>query len=120
MIAKRPSFTHERAGRMLAGGSALACLALGWLASPWFLLGAAGTALNLVVSAITDRCLVKSLLIALGLPGERDLGRAEALAASASARVDRPPAPTQLPPVRAEAADGRGRRLADRLGVTIN
>jgi hypothetical protein len=71
--------SHERAGRMLAGLSVLATLALGCSVSPWFLLATAGVALNLVISAITDRCVVKSLLVRMGLPGERDLGRAEAL-----------------------------------------
>jgi len=70
--------SHERVGRMLAGASTLAILALGYLHHPAWLLLAAGIALNLFVSGITDRCPVKSLLIRLGLPGERDLGRADA------------------------------------------
>ena len=62
---------------MLAGISLLAALALGYLHHPsWLALGALG-ALNLAVSAVTDRCAVKTLLIRLGFPGERELGRAE-------------------------------------------
>ncbi|HOX06269.1 MAG TPA: DUF2892 domain-containing protein [Planctomycetota bacterium] len=104
--------THERAGRALAGGSVVLCLALAWLASPWFLLGAAGTALNLIISAITDRCAVKSLLIGLGLPGERDLGRAEALAGLEAA-----PAAEQREP---SARRTGSKLLAERLGVNVN
>lgn len=70
--------THERAGRLLAGAAVLVSVAMALLVSPWFLLGAAGTAVNLMLSGITDRCAVKSLLVRMGLPGERDLGRAEA------------------------------------------
>ncbi|MFH1022283.1 MAG: methyltransferase domain-containing protein [Planctomycetota bacterium] len=72
--------THERAGRILAGASLLASLVLAQVVSPWFLLVAAGTGMNLALSGITNRCAVKNLLIRLGFPGERDLGRAEALA----------------------------------------
>jgi hypothetical protein len=79
-----PAFTHERAGRILAGLSFLAVLALGWWASPWFLLGGVGVALNLILSGITDRCAVKSLLVKVGLPGERDVGHAEARASRQS------------------------------------
>lgn len=114
MVAKRRILTHERAGRMLAGAAVLACLALAWLLSPWFLLGVAGTALNLVFSAVTDCCAVKSLLIKLGLPGERDLGRAEALlglsrkATGDAAKAVAPRAGTAT------------RRFGQRLGVTVN
>jgi hypothetical protein len=114
MVAERRILTHERAGRMLAGAAVLACLALAWLLSPWFLLGVAGTALNLVVSAVTDRCAVKSLLIKLGLPGERDLGRAEALVClSQKAAGD---AATAVAP----GAETGTRRFGRRLGVTVN
>ncbi len=68
--------THERAGRMIAGFSTATAATLAWLHHPAWLLAAAGVGLNLILSAITDGCVVKSLLIRLGLPGERDLGRA--------------------------------------------
>jgi hypothetical protein len=71
--------THERLGRLLAGTTILAAVALAHFVSPWFLLAAAGTATNLVLSGITDRCAIKNLLIRLGLPGERDVGHAEVL-----------------------------------------
>jgi len=71
--------THERIGRVLVGASVLTGIGLS-LVSPWFLLVSAGTALNLAISGITDRCPVKSLLLRMGFPGERDLGRAEGLA----------------------------------------
>ncbi|GEM_PF-1879226 len=111
--AARRTFTHERAGRVLAGATLLASVALAHLVSPWFLLAAAGTALNLVLSGITDRCAVKNLLLRLGLPGERDLGRAEAISRISKAGPSgsaRPAAPR----------DETARRLAARLGVTVN
>jgi hypothetical protein len=113
MDLTRRTITHERAGRMLAGASVLAGLGLGWLVSPWFLLAAAGTALNLVLSGITDRCAVKNLLIRMGLPGERDLGRAEAEAGFARAR-------TSIPELSSDLPVAAGKRLAGRLGVTVN
>jgi hypothetical protein len=79
--------THERVGRLLAGVVVIASLGLAYVHHPLWLLGVAGTALNLVLSAITDRCAVKSLLIRMGLPGERDLGRAEARAEAAARRA---------------------------------
>jgi ubiquinone/menaquinone biosynthesis C-methylase UbiE len=110
-------FTHERAGRILAGAAVLASLFLAQLVSPWFLLVAAGTAMNLVLSGITDRCAVKRLLLRLGLPGERDLGRAEAVseatAAAAAARAEAPRPPAAI-------RSARTGRLAGRLGVTVN
>lgn len=70
--------THERMGRLLAGLSVITTVALGYFHHPAWFLGAAGIALNLALSGITDRCAVKDLLVHMGLPGERDLGRAEA------------------------------------------
>lgn len=91
-------FTHERAGRVLVGLSVLTSVGLSLL-SPWFLLAAAGTALNFAISGITDRCLVKSLLIRMGFPGERDVGRAEGIMSGGSApapdRAVRLPRPDQ-------------------------
>ena len=76
---EREPVTHERFGRGLAGLTVMATVVLGYLHSPYWLLVALGVAANLALSALTDRCAVKNLLIRLGLPGERDLGRAEAL-----------------------------------------
>ncbi len=109
--ASRPmpkrSMTHERLGRALAGGAVLISLLLGWLHHPVWLIGAALTSGNLILSAITDHCAVRSLLVRLGLPGERDVGRAEARGELESARP---------------AAAGRRRlesRLAERAGRKI-
>ena len=76
---ERDPVTHERFGRGLAGLTVMATVVLGYVHSPYWLLVALGVAANLTLSALTDRCAVKNLLIRLGLPGERDLGRAEAL-----------------------------------------
>ena len=67
--------SHERLGRILAGVSVLFTGSLAVLHDPIWAVGIAGIALNLVVSGITDRCVVKNLLVRLGVPGERDLGR---------------------------------------------
>jgi hypothetical protein len=75
--------THEQIGRVLAGATVLGAVALAQFVSPWFLLAAVGTGLNLVLSGLTQRCAVKRLLIRMGVPGERDLGRAEAMASDA-------------------------------------
>ncbi|HOX06588.1 MAG TPA: DUF2892 domain-containing protein [Planctomycetota bacterium] len=72
------TLTHERVGRVLAGLTVLAGFGLGLL-NAWFFLIVAGTAINLVLSGVTDRCVVKNLLIRMGFPGERDVGRAEVL-----------------------------------------
>ncbi len=109
--ADAPVLTHERAGRILAGTSLLAGLLLAQIVSPWFLLIAAGTALNLVLSGLTDRCAVKNLLIRAGLPGERDLGRAEAMAGNSAQRPIQPSA--HAPTVAAG-------RLGRRMGVRTN
>ena len=71
--------SHERLGRILAGATLLAASALAHFVSPWFLLVAAGTGLSLAISGLTDRCPIKKLLIRMGFPGERDVGRAEAI-----------------------------------------
>lgn len=71
-------FTHERLGRVLAGLGVLLFTGLGVAHSPLWLVAVALTGLNLAQSGITNHCGVKSLLIRMGLPGERDLGRLEA------------------------------------------
>jgi hypothetical protein len=78
MLKSRGPLTHERAGRILAGVSLVIPVVLALTVSPWWLLAVAGVGLNLIVSGITDRCLVKDALIRMGLPGEREVGRAEA------------------------------------------
>jgi hypothetical protein len=77
MVQLRKQMTYDRLGRLLAGLSILVALTLAHFVSPWFLLAAVGTGLNLVFSGITDRCAIRNLMIRLGIPGERDLGRAE-------------------------------------------
>ena len=72
--------THERLGRLLAGNSVLMAVTLAYFHHAAWLLAVAVTAINLIQSALTDRCPVKSLLIRFGLPGERELGCAESLA----------------------------------------
>ncbi len=70
--------SHERAGRLLAGGSVLVFTSLAWMVDPLWLIPLGLVGLNLLASGATDTCLVKGALVAMGLPGERELGRAEA------------------------------------------
>jgi radical SAM superfamily enzyme YgiQ (UPF0313 family) len=76
----RSKVSHERVGSVLAGVSVLLTVALGFFHSPWWLLSTAGLCVSMIVTAVTNRCVVKNLLIRMGVPGERDLGREEALA----------------------------------------
>src|SRR5512135_3136763 len=77
MMTKRISC--ERVVRVLAGLTVLGSLGLGRLHHPLWLIAAAGTALDLLFSGIIDRCVVRSLLVRMGFPRERDLGRAGAI-----------------------------------------
>ncbi|MCK6472843.1 MAG: DUF2892 domain-containing protein [Planctomycetes bacterium] len=56
----------ERWGRLVAGASILAFTALAVLHHPYWLLAVAAGAVNLVLSALTDRCPVRALLLKLG------------------------------------------------------
>ncbi|MFH1023183.1 MAG: radical SAM protein [Planctomycetota bacterium] len=68
------SFTRERVGGVLAGLSVLATLGLGYFHNPAWFLGTAAVALNMAITSILDRCVVKSVLARMGIPGERDIG----------------------------------------------
>ena len=106
---------RERIGNMLAGTSVLATVALGYFLSPLWLLATAGIALNLMVTSVLNRCVVKSLLTRMGIPGERDIGRREAR------RKTVPAKPVRYPDGRAHEAHGPGLgdRFAKRPGVTL-
>jgi hypothetical protein len=73
------SITRERISRLAVGTTVLSAAILSVLHHPYWIWLAAGVSLNLLQSALTERCAVKSLLIQLGVPGERDIGREEAL-----------------------------------------
>ncbi|MBA4388426.1 MAG: hypothetical protein C0404_10630 [Verrucomicrobia bacterium] len=65
----------ERVGRILAGLGFVIGTVLGYLHHPaWLFALGLGTAFNLILSGITDKCAVKNLLLHLGFPSERDLG----------------------------------------------
>ncbi len=100
LLSSTTPITHERFGRGLAGASVLLTATLGWLHSPHWLWVTMGVALNLTFSALTDCCPVKSALMRMGMPGERDVGRAEAQHG------------------RTDAADGR-RSVPGRIGVDM-
>lgn len=53
--------------RGIAGTFVLASLALGYLASPWWLLFTAFVGLNLLQSSFTKWCLMEDILAKLGL-----------------------------------------------------
>jgi Inner membrane protein YgaP-like, transmembrane domain len=80
--------THERAGRLLAGISVAGVSALAWFHNPCWLLALAGIGLNLAMSAVTGKCAVKTLLVRLGLPGERELGVAEGMRLTSEAKSE--------------------------------
>jgi hypothetical protein len=67
--------SHERIGRGLAGSSIILFCLLGIFVHPYFHLFNLLISLNLLQSAFTDKCLIKSTLISLGFPGERELGK---------------------------------------------
>ena len=72
--ALQHQWSTDRTGRLLAGASVALVVSLAAVHSPWWLLACAPICINLMQSAITDRCVVKDLLIRLGLPTERELG----------------------------------------------
>lgn len=65
--------THERVGRSLAGLSILLFTFIAYFFDIGFLAVTTLIALNLIQSGITNKCLVKSMLIKLGFPGEKEL-----------------------------------------------
>ncbi|MBA4387133.1 MAG: hypothetical protein C0404_04070 [Verrucomicrobia bacterium] len=77
----RWTVSHERIGRILAGSIVVIASLLGCLVHPLlFIVIGIGTGLNLILSGITDKCAVKSLLIRMGFPGEREIGAEDAAA----------------------------------------
>lgn len=60
--------TLDRAVLAFAGFVVLAGLALGWFASPWFLLLSAFAGANMVQAAITGFCPAAMIFKALGIP----------------------------------------------------
>ncbi len=67
-MATTPTMTMENWIRAIAGTFVLASLALGWFASPYFLLFTAFAGANLLQSAFTKWCLMEKLLARLGVP----------------------------------------------------
>lgn len=70
-IARR--WEVARWGRLIAGLSTLAFTLLGVCVDRAWLLGTLGVALQLVVTALTDRCPLRNLLMRLGLREREDL-----------------------------------------------
>lgn len=71
--ARRVSWSVDRWGRLIAGGSVLVCTVLGLLHNQLWLLGSLLCAFNLVLTSFTDRCAVRSLLRWLGAREREDL-----------------------------------------------
>jgi hypothetical protein len=63
----------DRWGRLLSGVTLLVFTLLGILAHPWWLFGALCGSAGLVLSALTDRCVVHAALIRLGAREREDL-----------------------------------------------
>ena len=71
--AVRRPWEVARWGRLLAGASTLAFTALGLCADPLWHLGTLLGAANLVVTAITDRCVLHDALLRMGAKEREDL-----------------------------------------------
>lgn len=65
--------SHERIGRGLAGFGIVLFYLLGIFIHPSFHLCNLLIAINLFQSSISEKCLIKNLLISLGFPGEREI-----------------------------------------------
>ncbi len=63
----------DRWGRLIAGANMLAFTLLGWAHHPLWLVGGAAGAANLVITSLTNRCLLHDLLIRLGAREREDL-----------------------------------------------
>ncbi|MBA4387677.1 MAG: hypothetical protein C0404_06825 [Verrucomicrobia bacterium] len=72
--------SRERIGSFMAGLSVLATVCLSHMHSPYWLLITLAIAANLVVTSLLNRCVFKTILTRMGVPGERDLGRIDAMA----------------------------------------
>jgi hypothetical protein len=65
--------SHERIGRGLTGFGIVLFYLLGFFVHPFFHLCNLLIAVNLFQSSISNKCMIKNLLISLGFPGERDI-----------------------------------------------
>lgn len=73
MSAQRKPWSVDRWGRLLAGSFTLLFTTLGVLHDPLWLAGTLLGAANLVVTALTDRCLLRDVLLRLGAKEREDL-----------------------------------------------
>ena len=71
-FAPRP-WDVARVGRLLAGAGVLVVKLLGLQHHPGWLLGTLAVALNLVLTALTDHCVMRNLLLRLGAKEREDL-----------------------------------------------
>lgn len=79
----------ERWGRLVAGTSILGFTALAVLHHPYWLAAVAAGSANLVLSALTDRCPVRALLLFLGAREGCESQRPGSAACAAGALVER-------------------------------
>lgn len=70
---RREPWSVDRWGRLLAGASTLLFTALGLVHHPLWLLGTLAGAANLVVTALSGRCMLRNLLVRLGAREREDL-----------------------------------------------
>ncbi len=63
----------DRYGRLIAGLSILFCTALSILHSTWWMWGALACGANLLITSLTDRCVLKALLLRLGAREREDI-----------------------------------------------
>lgn len=71
--ARTVPWSAERWGRFLAGCSVLGFSVLGLAVHPYFLAGTLLAAANLILTSLTDRCALRSILHRLGVKEREDL-----------------------------------------------
>ena len=72
---ERVAWDVGRCGRLIVGGSVLMFTTLGLLHDPLWLAVTLGVAFNLVMTSLTDKCLLRDQLMRLGLKEREDLFR---------------------------------------------
>ena len=70
---RRPPWSVDRIGRLLAGCAVLGFSLLAFFLHPYWLLGALGCAVQLTATALLDRCPMRFLLLRLGAKEREDL-----------------------------------------------
>lgn len=76
-IIQKTRWSRERLARLLTGISISIFLLLTFIYGRVWLIPLVSVGLNMLQSGITEKCLIKYLMVRMGIPGERDMGRIE-------------------------------------------